>query len=81
LGNRSALRDGKIKFTWPEKYCQQAIRVGRGRKREGKRAADVGVVGDVCNCVGDCVNTLRIFVGNFNSEFLFNGEHNLEEWA
>ena len=38
---------------------------------------DVGVAGDVSDRIGNRVDALRVLVGNFNGELLFNRENNL----
>jgi hypothetical protein len=40
-------------------------------------AADLGVAGDVGDCISDGVHALSVLVRNFNGEFLFNGQHKL----
>lgn len=46
--------------------------------RIGLRVAHVSVIGDVSDCISDCVYTLSIFVRYFDGEFLLDGENNLE---
>ena len=40
-------------------------------------AADLGVTGDVGDCISDGVHALSVLVRNFNGEILFNGQHKL----
>lgn len=42
-----------------------------------KGETDVGVAGDVSDRIGNRVDALRVLVGNFNGELLFNRENNL----
>jgi hypothetical protein len=64
----------------------QMLRLKRKKKKrnwkdtaEGRRlrVAHVSVVGDVGDCVGHCVYTLRVLVRNFDGEFFLDGENNL----
>jgi hypothetical protein len=45
----------------------------------------VSVAGDVSDCICDSVHALSVLVRNFDGEFLFNGENNLQSvskgWA
>lgn len=55
---------------------------GRVSNQNGKRdpmkgETDVGVAGDVSDRIGNRVDALRVLVGNFNGELLFNRENNL----
>ncbi len=44
-------------------------------------AADMGVAGDVGDCISDGVHALSVLVRNFNGKFLFNGQHKLHARA
>ena len=44
---------------------------------EKARAADVSVAGDVRDCIGNCVHTLRVLMRNFDGKLFFDGENNL----
>ncbi len=73
-----------MQFTWPAHVLNAAPEATK-KKRNWKdtaenrrlRAAHVSVVGDVGDCVGHCVYTLRVLVRNFDGEFFLDGEDNL----
>ena len=42
-----------------------------------EKVTDVGVAGDVSNCISDRVHALSILMRNFNGKFFFNGKNDL----
>ena len=70
-----------MQFTWPAHVSNAAPEATKKEKElEGHcrgQAAHVSVVGDVGDCVGHCVYTLRVLVRNFDGEFFLDGENNL----
>ena len=77
-----------MQFTWPAHLLNAAPEATK-KKRNWEdtadsrrlRAADVSVVGDVGDCIGHCVYTLRVLVRNFDGELFLDGKDNLRARA